>query len=662
MAVLFALVGCGSEPGGSGRTGPADAAAAADGATADALVDADVDAGIDCDADRPDLSSAPEDASWRYGGGHGYPDLAHPSCADAVVSTREELEAALAGAASGDLVYVDDDARIDLTGIEEPLCIPGGVTLASGRGRTSGALVYTTDVVRRAILDACGDDVRITGLRILGADPWRCPPGAPDGCGSACCRDFSPTSIGVRAFGDDGLEVDNCELAGWSLSAIRLLDSVDDHVHHNHIHHNNRAGLGYGVLLSDLSSSTPPVEVVVEHNRFDANRHAIAGSGGSMQSYDARFNLALPSASGHVFDMHGMHERSGYDDPWAGGRLRIHSNTVLPTRVQAVVIRGRPMIGAWIYDNCFSRSDATTGGGATWQRYFTGNYWVDESETGSAPNRYDQAPADCEAVRFCADTSSHGPIRYLGESALALADVVAADFDGDGRADLLRSTGASWEMRSGGLGDWRSHQTMGIPLAEVAFADVDGDGAADAFTATGTEWRVSRGASNAWETLRAAPERLSQLSFGDFDGDGRADAFSATGTEWRISRGASNAWEPLRAAPERLSQLAFGDFDDDGRTDVFYGDGAEWWVSDGGTAAPRRLIGSSLRAPDLRIADVDGDGRADVLRRDALRWYVSLGGVAPWSEWAIRSEGFDEVHFADFDGDGSADTLRAGCL
>ncbi|MFW5920538.1 MAG: hypothetical protein ACOCUS_01765, partial [Polyangiales bacterium] len=88
----------------------------------------------ECGVTRGDPSSPPDGASWRYGGGVGYPDMV-PSdgpCTT-VVRTRAELESALEAAEADEVVYVADDARIDLTGVT--LCIPGGVTLASGRGR-----------------------------------------------------------------------------------------------------------------------------------------------------------------------------------------------------------------------------------------------------------------------------------------------------------------------------------------------------------------------------------------------------------------------------------------------------------------------------------------------------------------------------------------------
>jgi len=80
------------------------------------------------------------------GGGPLYARIVSRSSATTVVSNSTQLLAALAGAASGDVVYIEDDAEIDLTG-HGSISIPKNVTLASGRGNNGsrGALLYVTE-------------------------------------------------------------------------------------------------------------------------------------------------------------------------------------------------------------------------------------------------------------------------------------------------------------------------------------------------------------------------------------------------------------------------------------------------------------------------------------------------------------------------------------
>ena len=107
------------------------------------------------------------------GGGPGYKDIKSQADTDFVVSTKGELIDALVKAQAGTIVYIRDDAVIDMTGADDQ-AIPGGVTLASGRGRDGslGALVFSNNLTDGAkfipLLRTGGRDVRITGLRLRG--------------------------------------------------------------------------------------------------------------------------------------------------------------------------------------------------------------------------------------------------------------------------------------------------------------------------------------------------------------------------------------------------------------------------------------------------------------------------------------------------------------
>ena len=77
-------------------------------------------------------------------------------------------------------------------------------------------------------------------MRIVGADGGECPPQYPDQCvedNEENCRDCVEASVGILIKGYDRTEVDNNELAGWSHVAVQLKHSVDNRIHHNHIHH-----------------------------------------------------------------------------------------------------------------------------------------------------------------------------------------------------------------------------------------------------------------------------------------------------------------------------------------------------------------------------------------------------------------------------------------
>ncbi|NMC72658.1 MAG: VCBS repeat-containing protein [Myxococcales bacterium] len=663
-----------------------------DGAEADAGPDPGLDAVPDADADvsdvpdvpdvsdssdgevwtmppRPDTDSPPAGVSWRYGGGCDYPDLVDPAWPIVtVVRTRAELEAALAAAAPGAIVYVADGVEIDLTGTT--LHVPAGVWLAGGRGRdcAPGARLYTTETVRAPLLRVEGDDVRITGLRIHGADPDQCPAEWPDACtgdiaGDTNCRDCMPVSNGISVSGHDRLEVDNCELAGWSYAAVYVADGVGHRVHHNDDHHTQRQGLGYGVVLNGGGDPRTPIDadtaVEIAWNRFDYNRHAVAGSGFPRQDYVARHNLVLSHSIGHIFDMHGMDEQMHDGNVWAGRDIRVHDNTVLCDDQYSFVVRGRPATGAWLFSNCLARASAEE---AALQRYYFGNFWVDRSPTGSAPNRYGRTAADCETVRWCTARGGAGPWRYLAASSTTLSTLALHDFDGDGVADVFRPNGSAWQWSRSGTSSWATLRAATDALAALGFGDFDGDGRTDVFRATGSEWQWSRSGTEPWARLNTSSYALGQLRFGDFDGDGRTDVFTATGSEWRWSRSGSSGWATLQASTAALASLAFGDFDGDGRTDVFRATGSEWQWSRSGTEPWARLNTSSYTLDRLAFADFDGDGRTDILSAQGNRWMVSWSGSGGWRPIRIASEPLSDLGFADFDGDGADDVFRTGCL
>ena len=652
----------------------ADTSTQADTATGtDGGVDAAPDSAVACDAPRVDTSSPPASASWRFGGGVGYPDRP-PSVGDCVtrVDDRASLEAALSSATNGDVVWVESDARIDLTGAPV-VCIPAGVTLASDRGIEGrpGGLIYVETTVSQDTLRACGDDVRVSGLRLYGHESTQCPDEWLSSGHSACtgdiagdvnCRDCMPRSRGIRALDVDRLEVDNCELAGWTYGAIELIRSHDNLVHHNEIHHNQRQGLGYGVVESGIANDA---DVLITFNRFDYNRHSVAGSGGIGQSYEARDNLVLEHANGHVFDMHGISESSSWVESThgpidvAGTNLNIHRNTVLTTSAAALVVRGRPTEGAWFYDNCLAAGSASS---AARQTRYTGRFYVDQSPSGSAPNSYGQAPSDCEPRRFCVSSGGAGPWRYLSRSGFGLSALALGDFDGDGRADVLRPDGTVWHWLSGGTGGWATLNTQTDRLDALAFGDFDGDGRTDAFRTTGSEWQWSSGASAPFVRRNVSGAVLADLGFGDFDGDGETDVFWSSGGEWRVSYSGSGSWTVVNTSSTPVAQLAFADFDGDGADDVFRATGSAWQVSYGASSSWTTVNSSSITLPALRFADVNGDRRADAIRLSRDRWNVSYGASSSWQPLTYRSVPLGEIAFADLDGDGTDDAFQTGCL
>ena len=286
---------------------------------------------------------------------------------------------------------------------------------------------------------------------------------------------------------------------------------------------------------------------------------------------------------------------------------------------------------------------------------------------------YETNPMEIEAFQFVTDhplppvaaqhwfvsASGVGEWTRLNTSGLAVDGMGFGDFNGDGRTDVLRTTGTEWLVSWGGSGPWDKLKTSQLKLPDLGFGDFNGDGRTDVLRTTGTEWLVSWGGSSPWQKLNASKVELPDLGFGDFNGDRRTDVLRTTGIEWLVSWGGSSPWQKLNASKVELPDLGFGDFNGDGRTDVLRTTGTEWLVSWGGSSPWEKLKTSQLKLGDLGFGDFNGDGRTDVLRTTGTEWLVSWGGSSPWQKLKTSQLKLGELGFGDFNGDTHTDLLGA---
>jgi len=326
------------------------------------------------------FGAEPNPTGNPLGGGSGYTRIITEtdSRVKYVVSTRDQLITALKNAKSGDVVFVKGSAVIDMTGTPNNV-IPAGVTLASDRGNggSLGALIKCSYNTRRgaSLFEVGGNNVRVTGLRLEGEMKPQDDESVDDA--------YYLRAITVQ--NKAGLEVDNCEIRGWSWSCVTTMDSTGTYIHHNYMHHNQARGEGYG---ADIYGG----DMLVEANIFNYNRHDIAAGGYPRERYEARYNLVRGDGhaiGSHHFDVHACNPNN-YDDDSdtgsafiAGDLYKIHHNTFEAGQQASIGIRSRPVTGAYIFNNIFmSDSMDTDGGVPVWQRavtwgnmFVTNNYW-----------------------------------------------------------------------------------------------------------------------------------------------------------------------------------------------------------------------------------------------------------------------------------------------
>jgi len=285
----------------------------------------------------------------------------------------------------------------------------------------------------------------------------------------------------------------------------------------------------------------------------------------------------------------------------------------------------------------------------------------------------------------------------LGQSNVGLpgADwhvVDTGDFDGDGKSDLL------WRTDSGALAIWEMDGThikaadftrigptsVAAPGADwhvLGAADFDGDGKSDLL------WRTDSGALAIWEMngtqIKAADYTKAGsanvgipapdwhiVGTGDFDGDGKSDLL------WRTDSGALAIWEMNGTQVKAADYLKIGgsnvgapghdwhvigtgDFDGDGKSDLL-------WQTDSGALAIWEMNGTQIKAADYiklgqtnvgvpahdwhfaATGDYNGDGKSDLL------WHTDSGALAIW-----QMDG-TQVSAADYTKLGSADVGAPG--
>ncbi len=231
----------------------------------------------------------------------------------------------------------------------------------------------------------------------------------------------------------------------------------------------------------------------------------------------------------------------------------------------------------------------------------------------------------------------------------------AADFDGDGKADLsvFRPSDTVWYVLNSSTNTFSATQ-YGLSGDRPVPGDYDGDNKTDRAVFRNGNWYALQSA-NSVTLIRNFGLTGDIPTQGDYDGDGKTDfAVFRTGV-WYIEQSSDFAVRTVAFGASNDKPVT-GDYDNDGKTDiaVFRPATGEWYVlqSSNNAIAFTQFGTSGDKAVQ---SDYDGDGKTDVavFRPSSGTWYI-LG-----SQDGTRSVQFglgtDVPAPADYDGDGESD-------
>ncbi|HGY92161.1 MAG TPA: VCBS repeat-containing protein, partial [Planctomycetes bacterium] len=293
-------------------------------------------------------------------------------------------------------------------------------------------------------------------------------------------------------------------------------------------------------------------------------------------------------------------------------------------------------------------------------------------------------------ARLTAQGGGFGPEMVLTNQADGVAEVVAADIDGDGDLDVVAAAyldhTITWFENLGGFFGPPMIVSSSVQYVySLKVGDIDGDGDLDVLSASfgnyDLGWQPNLGGGVFGPRQVITSSAIGTLAFvdlADLDGDGDLDialgrqffgpGLQLTGAISWIENQGGGTFGPLLAIDSAIPNDGVAmDADEDGDLDVVWlsSQALEWSEHQGGgTFAPSQtLVAGPFASRRLRPVDFDGDGDEDLaLFGSGAIAFAEHTGAGTWGLAAadVAFLGVFDIDFGDLDDDGDLDVAGIG--